>query len=154
MPCTTSVPRDGSIAGTAAGDDAAGDDTAGDAAAGADFVAQTNGRVTFLAGQTRVEVTVQVVADALDGDAVHAAVGQAAPGGTVHALTPLPADGPPTAPPPTPTHRRSLESAEQELAGVRERLRALIEERLPALERQLDEAGAPWTPGRPLPGVR
>jgi photosystem II stability/assembly factor-like uncharacterized protein len=54
---------------------------------------------------------------------------------------------------PTPTHRRSLEIAEQELGGVRERLRTLVEERLPALERQLDAAGAPWTPGRPLPEV-
>lgn len=38
---------------------------AGDAAAGSDFVAQTNLRVTFLAGQTRANVTVQVLADAL-----------------------------------------------------------------------------------------
>ena len=52
---------------------------------------------------------------------------------------------------PTPTHRASLEIAEQELASVRERLNRVLAERLPGLERRLDEAGAPWTPGRPVP---
>jgi hypothetical protein len=52
---------------------------------------------------------------------------------------------------PTPTHRRSLEIAEQDLAKVRERLNAVLEERLPALENKLEAAGAPWTPGRPVP---
>ncbi|HEX9185747.1 MAG TPA: glycosyl hydrolase [Vicinamibacteria bacterium] len=52
---------------------------------------------------------------------------------------------------PTPTHRRSLEIAEKELASLRERLNALLEERLPAFERKLEAAGAPWTPGRPVP---
>jgi photosystem II stability/assembly factor-like uncharacterized protein len=52
---------------------------------------------------------------------------------------------------PTPTHRRSLEIAEQELAKVRERLNAVLEQRLPAFEKKLDQAGAPWTPGRPVP---
>jgi hypothetical protein len=52
---------------------------------------------------------------------------------------------------PTPTHRRSLEIAEQEFAAVRERLNAVLEQRLPALERKLEQAGAPWTPGRPVP---
>ena len=55
---------------------------------------------------------------------------------------------------PTPTHRRSLEIAEEEFRGLRERLNAVLEERLPALERALEEAGAPWTPGQPLPPVR
>jgi hypothetical protein len=52
---------------------------------------------------------------------------------------------------PTPTHRRSLEIAEQEFAGVRARLNAVLEERLPAFEKKLEQAGAPWTPGRPVP---
>jgi len=55
---------------------------------------------------------------------------------------------------PTPTHSRSLEIAEREFAGLRHRLNALLEQRLPALERQIEEAGAPWTPGRPLPEAR
>jgi hypothetical protein len=52
---------------------------------------------------------------------------------------------------PTPTHRRSLEIGEKELAAVRERLNAVLDERLPALEKKLEQAGAPWTPGRPVP---
>jgi photosystem II stability/assembly factor-like uncharacterized protein len=52
---------------------------------------------------------------------------------------------------PTPTHRRSLEIAEQDLAKLRERLNAVLEQRLPAFENKLDAAGAPWTPGRPVP---
>jgi hypothetical protein len=52
---------------------------------------------------------------------------------------------------PTPTHRRSLEIAEKELAAVRERINAVLEQRLPAFEKKLDAEGAPWTPGRPVP---
>jgi hypothetical protein len=52
---------------------------------------------------------------------------------------------------PTPTHARSLEIAEQELAQARTRLARVVGERLPALERRLEAAGAPWTPGRPVP---
>ena len=52
---------------------------------------------------------------------------------------------------PTPTHRRSLEIAEQEFASVRARLTAVLEQRLPAFEKKLEQAGAPWTPGRPVP---
>ncbi|MCL4846079.1 MAG: glycosyl hydrolase [Acidobacteria bacterium] len=54
---------------------------------------------------------------------------------------------------PTPTHRRSLEIAASELATVRERLNVVLEQRLPAFEKQLEAAGAPWTPGRPVPRV-
>jgi photosystem II stability/assembly factor-like uncharacterized protein len=52
---------------------------------------------------------------------------------------------------PTATHRRSLEIAEKEFAGVRERLNALLNQRIPAFELNLEQAGAPWTPGRPVP---
>jgi photosystem II stability/assembly factor-like uncharacterized protein len=55
---------------------------------------------------------------------------------------------------PTATHRRSLEIAEAEFAKVRERLNAVLEQRLPAFEKRLEEAGAPWTPGRPVPPLR
>ena len=40
---------------------------------------------------------------------------------------------------------------EEELAPVRERLNALVETRLPALEKKLQAAGAPWAPGQPVP---
>jgi photosystem II stability/assembly factor-like uncharacterized protein len=49
---------------------------------------------------------------------------------------------------PTPTHRLSLEIAREELAEVRAELDRLIGVELPALEKRLDAAGVPWTPGR------
>jgi photosystem II stability/assembly factor-like uncharacterized protein len=52
---------------------------------------------------------------------------------------------------PTATHRSNLEIAEAEFGEVVDDLRAALEQQLPDLERRLDEAGAPWTPGRPIP---
>jgi hypothetical protein len=52
---------------------------------------------------------------------------------------------------PTPTHRRSLELAEQGLATFEPKLRRIVEVSIPAFEKKLDAIGAPWTPGRPLP---
>lgn len=53
---------------------------------------------------------------------------------------------------PTPTHEMSLDIAEREFTDVRAELEALVKQRIPALERALQAAGAPWTPGAPLPG--
>jgi len=52
---------------------------------------------------------------------------------------------------PTPTHERSLEIAEQQFEAVRAELNRLVEQRIPALEQALFDAGAPWTPGSPVP---
>ncbi len=52
---------------------------------------------------------------------------------------------------PTATHRRNLEIAEGDYAAVAAELKRLLESEIPALERSLEEAGAPWTPGRRLP---
>lgn len=52
---------------------------------------------------------------------------------------------------PTPTHRRSLEIAQAEFAPLSQDLRRLLDVDLPALESKMEEAGVPWTPGRPLP---
>jgi hypothetical protein len=54
---------------------------------------------------------------------------------------------------PTPTHRRSLEIAEEQFAEVRRDLDRLIRTELPALETKLDAAGVPWTPGRATPST-
>ncbi len=53
---------------------------------------------------------------------------------------------------PTPLLERSLEVARTELGELRDRLSRVVDQELPELERQLDAAGAPWTPGRPVPG--
>ena len=55
---------------------------------------------------------------------------------------------------PTATHRRALEIASQEFGRIEPQLRQLLEADLPALEEKMEEAGVPWTPGRPLPEVR
>jgi len=53
---------------------------------------------------------------------------------------------------PTATHRASYTIAKRDFAKLRVALNTLVQETLPALERKLDDAGVPWTPGRPVPG--
>ena len=52
---------------------------------------------------------------------------------------------------PTATHRESWAVASDQLAEASEALRALVEDEIAALEEELEAAGAPWTPGRPIP---
>jgi len=52
---------------------------------------------------------------------------------------------------PTATDRNRLADARRAFAPLLEELRAIVETALPALEAELEAAGAPWTPGRPLP---
>ncbi|NOG55662.1 MAG: glycosyl hydrolase [Planctomycetes bacterium] len=52
---------------------------------------------------------------------------------------------------PTGTCRQQYEYAADEFEGVLSDLRQLAEHDLPDLEEQLEQAGAPWTPGRRLP---
>ncbi len=52
---------------------------------------------------------------------------------------------------PTPTHERSMQIAEQEFVDIRTRLNAITQQRLPQVEMMLADAGAPWTPGQPIP---
>ena len=49
---------------------------------------------------------------------------------------------------PTPTHLRSVEIAREEFAELNKELDRVIDVELPALEKRLDDAGVPWTPGR------
>ena len=57
-----------------------------------------------------------------------------------------------TTAPPTATHRESLAIAQQQTGPLLERLHKLIEVDLANVEKQMNERGAPWTPGR-IPGV-
>ncbi len=52
---------------------------------------------------------------------------------------------------PTPTHVMSVEIAEDAFAVLRSALERLVEIDLRALERRLEAAGVPWTPGRGVP---
>jgi len=49
---------------------------------------------------------------------------------------------------PTGTNRAALDFVARELRDTGARLRAIIDTDLAGLEKRLDEAGAPWTPGR------
>jgi photosystem II stability/assembly factor-like uncharacterized protein len=55
---------------------------------------------------------------------------------------------------PTATHRRSFEIAREEFGEIEAGLRQVIDVDLPALEAKMEDAGVPWTAGRPLPKVR
>ena len=52
---------------------------------------------------------------------------------------------------PTGTHRNQYDIAGEEYEEVIGDLRTLVDEDIPALFEKLDEAGAPWTPGRKIP---
>lgn len=52
---------------------------------------------------------------------------------------------------PTQTHRRQYEIVSTEFAAWVPQLRAIVEQDLPRLARAAEAAGAPWTPGRPIP---
>jgi photosystem II stability/assembly factor-like uncharacterized protein len=52
---------------------------------------------------------------------------------------------------PTNTHRRQYEIASEQLDGVVSKLQDLMESKIPELNEKLDEAKAPWTPGRKIP---
>ena len=52
---------------------------------------------------------------------------------------------------PTTTQRDSYAVASAQLAEMSEALRSLVEGDLAALEAELEAAGVPWTPGRPIP---
>ena len=55
---------------------------------------------------------------------------------------------------PTDTHRRQEEIARAEYERVIEDVRTAVERDLADLLRALDAAGAPWTPGRPIPALQ
>ncbi len=52
---------------------------------------------------------------------------------------------------PTPTHKRMLEIASKEFSSLREKLELVRTVRLPAIEKALSDAGAPWIEGQEIP---
>jgi photosystem II stability/assembly factor-like uncharacterized protein len=54
---------------------------------------------------------------------------------------------------PTATHRRSYEIAAAEFEVILPELSEILEVELPALERKMEAARVPWSPGRPLPAT-
>lgn len=52
---------------------------------------------------------------------------------------------------PTATHKRSLEIAKKELAKIKVMIKNVVNTKIPALEKKLKNAGAPWMDGQALP---
>ena len=55
---------------------------------------------------------------------------------------------------PTGTHMQQYDIVVQEYEDVADKLKELIEADIPAINEKLDEAGAPWTPGRKIPEIK
>ncbi len=53
---------------------------------------------------------------------------------------------------PTKTQLEAYSIAKRQYAELKRGLGLLVEKGLPDLERKLDDAGLPWTPGRGVPG--
>jgi hypothetical protein len=51
---------------------------------------------------------------------------------------------------PTEQEMQALDSVPSRLDAEVARLNAMVGERMPAFFRAMDEAGVPWTPGRPI----
>ncbi len=54
---------------------------------------------------------------------------------------------------PTPMHKQALAIAATQFNELRQTLRDILENKLPAFEKKLQESGAPWLEGQPLPKV-
>ncbi|OVE79980.1 hypothetical protein BVY01_01120 [bacterium I07] len=52
---------------------------------------------------------------------------------------------------PTPTHKRSLEIAHEQFKEFKHSLEEIVEKKLPEFEKVLQDAGAPWVKGQPIP---
>ncbi|MEN0005834.1 MAG: hypothetical protein AAF798_16920, partial [Bacteroidota bacterium] len=52
---------------------------------------------------------------------------------------------------PTPLHKESMQIAQKELASLMPKVKAIASERIPRMEEQLSNMGAPWIEGQPLP---
>ncbi len=55
---------------------------------------------------------------------------------------------------PTGTHMQQYDVVVDEYQQVSDQLKELVDEKIPALNEKLDEAGIPWTPGRGIPDIK
>ncbi|HEX8251944.1 MAG TPA: glycosyl hydrolase [Thermoanaerobaculia bacterium] len=94
-----------------------------------------------------VDRTLRDIDEALNGDVTFRARVEAQPPTLFDRIT-VAINGLTTTQAPTQTHRQSLQLAEQQFVPLLARLRQAVEVDLAAIERELNAAGAPWTPGR------
>jgi hypothetical protein len=98
-----------------------------------------------------LELRLTDLREALDGDPTQARRNEPAMPGIVDRVQEVVGGHWATTYGPTQTHRRNFEVAAAAFEPVLAALRTLIETDLVALDRKLEDAGAPWTPGRGVP---
>lgn len=98
----------------------------------------------------RLEASAAEIAASLTGDRVRGRRNAPTPPSVVGRLAQIAGGHWDTRQPPTATQRASQEVAREQLEELTADLQRLLEVDLPALEEDLEAAGAPWTPGRPL----
>jgi len=94
-----------------------------------------------------VDKTLRDIDEGINGDPTLRAANEPAPPALVDRITTA-VNGFTTTVPPTNTHREALAIAEQQFVPLLARLKTAIETDLAAIEKELNAAGAPWTPGR------
>lgn len=99
----------------------------------------------------QLEIKLMDIMEAFDGDPTKARRNEAAETGLNDRIRNMMFGALGSTEGPTETHRRQYEIAKEEYEESVSGLRNLIDEELPKLFAELDEAGVPWTPGRTLP---
>jgi photosystem II stability/assembly factor-like uncharacterized protein len=94
-----------------------------------------------------VDRTLHDIDEILNGDPTLRAANEPAPPSLNDRITTA-VNGFTTTIPPTATHREALTLAEQQFVQMLARLKKAVEVDLVAIEKELNAAGAPWTPGR------
>ena len=94
-----------------------------------------------------VDTTLRDIDEILNGDPTLRAANEPAPPSLQDRVT-VAVNGFTTTLPPTATHREALAIAERQFVPMLARLKQAVEVDLAAIEKDLNAAGAPWTPGR------
>jgi len=94
-----------------------------------------------------IDKTLRDIDQELNGDTTLRSRQEASPPSLVERITTA-VNGFTTTSAPTATHQESLAIAEKQFGPLLEKLRRTIEVDLAAVEKQMNERGAPWTPGR------
>lgn len=94
-----------------------------------------------------VDKILRDIDEAFNGDPTLRAANEAAPPALIDRIT-VAVNGFTTTSPPTNTHREALTIAEQQFGPLLAKLKQAVEVDLAAIEKELNAAGAPWTPGR------
>jgi len=106
-----------------------------------------NADAALMAKVNAVDATLRDIDENLNGDVAIDALVEPVPPALVDRIT-VAVNGLTTTAPPTKTHEEALALAERDFVPLLARLRQAVEVDLAAIERQLNAAGAPWTPGR------